>query len=495
MAFMKGKIARTAAATLSAGALVVAIAAPTTSFGQAITLRRSCTDTSCIANTNVGIPIAAQLSSQRASLDPSVSNRQSNDADQDSVNANHGIAAEVLAQSQSSRQSGGDQSNDLSNHQDQDARASVDTRGGDVAAIGPSAIVHFDLSQDSDASVTGDAVAVSHIGQAGGDASNRGDNEANGGDANGGGRAIGGDGNGNSLASSLAAQLRSGNADADTSAHAGDGGNSRASSGDADADGGRGGSGGDARTGGNGNGAVAADIAASINALIHGGRGADTASGGDTTAGDASNTSGSGDGTGGAGAAGGSGTATSGSSTSTGGAGGTADANTSSATGSATNTSGAATSTGGSNVGNANNDGRGGSADGGTAGHVAAGGNGTINGNTVTAALVGGTSANVLDVSFSQTGNPSATGGSTSNTGSATASPSQSATLNGNNSQTLTNNPSQTGTNGGVSQTQTATSDLAQTLSNDAQNRARAALTQNRNGDATATTGDQSNTP
>src|SRR5690349_17295934 len=119
MAFMKGKIARTAAATLSAGALVVAIAAPTTSFGQsAITLRRSCTDTSCIANTNVGIPIAAQLSSQRASLDPSVSNRQSNDADQDSVNANHGIAAEILAQTQSTRQSGGDQSTDLSNRQD-----------------------------------------------------------------------------------------------------------------------------------------------------------------------------------------------------------------------------------------------------------------------------------------------------------------------------------------------------------------------------------------
>ena len=193
MPFLKGKFARSAAATLSATALVVAIAAPNSAFGQAITLRRSCNDSdaSCIATSqrNLSVPIAAQLSAQHAVVTPSVASSQSNDLDQTADNSNRGIAADILAQNQSLSQSGGDQSSDLSNHQDVDSRASTGAWGGTTIAVGPNAHIDFSPSQSADASANGDATATSSTGQGGGNGTASGDIGANGGNASGSGAA------------------------------------------------------------------------------------------------------------------------------------------------------------------------------------------------------------------------------------------------------------------------------------------------------------------
>ena len=312
---------------LSATALVVALVAPSTVMGQSITLHRcGIDDSSCLSNVQVAVPIAVSLASQKASIEPSASSDQSNSTKQSADNSNKALAVDLLNQAQKNILSGGDQSNELSNKQSVDSSATVSTKGGETSAIGPNADVTFKLSQESDASITGDAIAKSDTGNAGNTATAKGNIDANGGDANGSSSAEGGNGNGNAKATDVAAQLESGNGLASTDASAGDGGNAKANSGDATGSGGGGGGGGGASTGHNGNDATAASIAASIAAALDDG----DASSDSASSGPASNGAGSGAGTGGAGGAGGAGSATSGNPSSTGGAGGAASSNSSS---------------------------------------------------------------------------------------------------------------------------------------------------------------------
>jgi len=212
MSLLKGKLARISAAGLSASALVVALVAPTTVMGQSITLHRcGIDDSSCLSSVQVAVPIAAQLASQKASLDPSASSDQSNKVKQSADNSNTSTINDMLSLAQKNVQVGGDQSNDITNVQKVESTATTSATGGDTSAIGPNADVTFELTQNSDASINGDAIARSSTGDAGNSASAKGDISANGGNASGSSDATGGNGNGNAEAADVAAQLKSGN--------------------------------------------------------------------------------------------------------------------------------------------------------------------------------------------------------------------------------------------------------------------------------------------
>lgn len=209
MSLPKGKLARVSAAGLSAAALVVALVAPSTVMGQSITLHRCGIDESnCLSNVQVAVPIAAQVATQTSSINPTATTSQSNSSDQSAENSNKAFALDLLKQAQKNVQVGGDQSNDLTNTQTVDSEATVETKGGATTAIGPNAIVHFDLSQESDASIHGSATATSSTGDAfGGTATSSGNIDASGGDASSNPLAEGGNGNGNSKAVDVAKQI------------------------------------------------------------------------------------------------------------------------------------------------------------------------------------------------------------------------------------------------------------------------------------------------
>ena len=248
MSLLKGKFARSAAAALSATALVVTLVAPSTVLGQSITLHRCdhADDPTCLNNVQVAVPIAAQVATQTGTVDPSAQSNQTNSSTQSTDNTARAVAIDALHQAQRNTQSAGNQSITLNNTPSVSSDASVEVKGGNTTAVGPEADVTFDLSQTSDASVHGNATASNTSGRAGGDATASGNIDASGGNANGHATAIGGDGNGNSRAVDVAAQIKSGNSRASTDATAGDGGDATSSSGDAALTGGAGGDSGDA---------------------------------------------------------------------------------------------------------------------------------------------------------------------------------------------------------------------------------------------------------
>src|SRR5712691_7979657 len=174
MSLLKGKIAQRSAVGLSAAALVAAIALPTTVMGQSITLNRCPAggtggpSTTCVSQ--IAVPIAVQHATQSSTIDPTVTNTQSNDVDLSASNRNRASAVDINAQSQRASQEGGDQTNHQSNDQDVSAHATNTTEGGATVAIGPSAHVTFTLSQSSDASANGDASVTQTTGNSGGNA-------------------------------------------------------------------------------------------------------------------------------------------------------------------------------------------------------------------------------------------------------------------------------------------------------------------------------------
>src|SRR5579864_9098532 len=233
MQVFKGKISQRSAIGLSTLALVAAIAAPSTVMGQSITLNRcpaaGNSDPTCTAQ--FAVPIAAQKATLAGTLDPSITNSESNSVDQSATNRNRASAEDLNSQKQRATQTGGDQSNDQSNDVPVDATAAMPTSGGAATAVGPVADISFTLQQGSDASAHGDANVTQVSGQAGGNASASGSIDAAGGDAAATSSADGGGDNGNTHAMSVARMLDSGNAHASTDAGAGNGGKAKASGG------------------------------------------------------------------------------------------------------------------------------------------------------------------------------------------------------------------------------------------------------------------------
>ena len=166
MSLLKGKLARTAAAGLSAAALVAALVAPSTVLGQSITLHRCdrADDPTCLSQVQVAVPIAAQVATQTGTVDPSSQSTQSSSSSQSTDNTARAMAVDALHQAQHDTQSGGDQSITLDNAPSLSADASVEVEGGKTVAIGPRAYVSFDLSQSSDASIHGSATATNTSG-------------------------------------------------------------------------------------------------------------------------------------------------------------------------------------------------------------------------------------------------------------------------------------------------------------------------------------------
>lgn len=444
MSLLNSKLARQSAVGLSAAALIAGLVVPATALGQEITLRRN----------TIQVPIAAQLNAQKSSQAAVAASKQSNDLDQSAVNANKGLAANSFEQDQDVSNRIDDQTNVQKNDVDVDSEAKAFAVGGDTTAIGPNAKVNFTPVIVTDASVAGDASATSSTGDAGGDVSQAasGDSEAN-----------GGSGNGNAVAASLAAQLKSGNAHSSTDADAGDGGNAYAK-GEADSDGGNGGK---ANSGLNGNGAKAASVAAQLTAR----RGES----GDNSAGDASNRANSGDANGGYGGAS---TADASGNSASGGYGGAAYGNYSTAAAEANNSSGDSSATSGNGNGM-----------GGYAGHTqqGAGGEGNSGWNKTEANLVGGIVENAVVFEFSQQGNAEATGGSTANYGSAQSNPAVSTWNTASNDNSQTASPSQDGTGGNASVDQAAWSNQEARQRNAAENAARNAAVLKAGGDSKAT--------
>src|ERR1043166_7017568 len=172
MSLLNSKIARRSAAGLSAVALIGAVALPTTVMGQSITLNRCPANgtggPSPLCTSQISVPIAAQNATQTGTLDPSVSNSQSNDVDLSASNRTRASQVDVNKQAQKNVQVSGDQTLDQSNDQDVDARASNTTAGGTTVAVGPITHVDFSLSQSSDASAHGDASVTQTTGRSGG---------------------------------------------------------------------------------------------------------------------------------------------------------------------------------------------------------------------------------------------------------------------------------------------------------------------------------------
>src|SRR3982074_1111205 len=109
MSLLTSKGPRRIAAGVSALALVLAAAAPTTVMAQSasgVTLHRSCAsgeeggDPTCLNNLQVAVPIAIQLAVQKAELETSVRNNQRNDVDQTATNRNKAAALNILSQEQ-----------------------------------------------------------------------------------------------------------------------------------------------------------------------------------------------------------------------------------------------------------------------------------------------------------------------------------------------------------------------------------------------------------
>src|SRR5262249_47787550 len=150
--FLKSKLARRSAAGLSAVALMTALLAPTGAWAQSFKMHRCMGDPQCVPSTsvavpqaNVEVPIAATLSDQSAKAAAEASSDQFNKASQDAENKNTVVGADTLAQKQVSDQTAGDQSNELSNWQKQNSSADVVVKGGDTTAIGPNAVVNYDV--------------------------------------------------------------------------------------------------------------------------------------------------------------------------------------------------------------------------------------------------------------------------------------------------------------------------------------------------------------
>jgi hypothetical protein len=494
MSLLNCKAVRRTAAGVSAIALVFAAAVPTTALGQsapAITLHRCVTtedggEGTCLNNIQVAKPFATQSSTQKAEMEAAVKNNQLNDVDQTATNRNKAWASTSNDQDQKAVQLGGIQSNDQSNKQDVDSRASTSAVGGATTATGPTANVNFSLSQWSDASVKGDAYATNITGKAGGDASATGAINTTGGNASARSEAEGGNGNGNVYGTSLAKQSESANANSWMDVSAGDGGDARAKGGNATGHGGEGGDGGNASNGHNGNGAEATSIAASIAAAVAFGDEDPMAraKSGSATADDATTSANSGSSTGGKGGSGGGGNATTGAQSTTGGDGGDANNNSNRLDPTANNTAGDVTGKSSGNNGNATSAAVGGDAHaGGANGNVARGGDGNSGRNTALAAVTGGTSQNFLSVGFTQKSGPtSATGGAVTNSGSATSNPSTSATNTGTNTAPQTQNTTQKGTAGAITQDLDAISKQAADLTNKADNRISNSLTQRASG-------------
>lgn len=496
----RSKDMRRGAAGVSAIALVLAAAAPTTVSAQPappITLHRSCSaddksDSDCLNNVQVAVPIAVQFAKQTATLKPSVDNDQSNTVDQSASNNNNAWATSSNDQDLKAIQVGADQSNDQDLTQKVSAEASNPAIGGKAVAIGPTADVTFDLTQESDASAHGNAVAVTKTGPAGGDARASGTVTTTGGNAGASSEADGGNGNGNVKGSSEAEQSKSGNAAASTDAWAGDGGNSKAEGGDATGHGGSGGDGGNADNGGNGNDAEANSLAASIAAAIA--KDDDSvakAMSDQATSGDASNKSNSGASNGGSGGSGGGGGAGGGDAWATAGRGGDANGNTSDASGWASNTSGAVTGKSSGDNGNATSSATGGNASaGGGNGNTAIGGRGDSGYNLNDARVAGGSSQNILGVSFTQSAGPTtASGGAATNNGWATASPIVTGTNKASQDAPQTQNTTQKGGPGAISQDQDAASKQSSDPLNKADNRISSTLDQKSGGTNSATSG------
>jgi hypothetical protein len=215
MPLLKGKFARISAVGLSATALVVGLLAPSVVMGQSITLHKcnGLDDSNCLSSIQIAVPTASQIGTQTASLgSPNATSDQSNSTTQSTSNHNDATLLDALGQAQKNVQVGGDQSNRVSSDPRLVADPSVDVGSGDSKAVGPIANVSFHLSQSSDASIHGSATAVSDTGDAGGNATASGAVTSSAGDANGHASADGGNGNGNSKASDVAAQIKSGTA-------------------------------------------------------------------------------------------------------------------------------------------------------------------------------------------------------------------------------------------------------------------------------------------
>jgi hypothetical protein len=494
MSLLNCKGVRRIAAGFSALALVVAAAVPTTALGQsapAITLHRCVSaedggDATCLNNIQVAKPWASQSATQTAELEAAVKNKQSNEVDQTATNRNKAWASTSNDQEQKAVQLGGDLSNDQSNKQEVDSRASTSAVGGATTATGPVANVIFSLGQWSDASAKGDANANINTGQAGGNASASGTINTTGGDASARSEAEGGNLNGNVSGTSTAKLSGSANATSWMDIAAGDGGDARAKGGSATGNGGDGGDGGKASNGHNGNDAEATSIAASIAAALADGdeEALARAKSGSATAGDAKTSASSGSSTGGKGGAGGSGDATTGAQSTTGGDGGDANNNSNRLDPTATNTAGDVTGKSSGNNGNATSAAWGGDAHaGGANGNVARGGDGSSGHNSALAAVTGGTSQNFLSVGFTQTSGPiSAKGGSVTDNGNATSNPNTSASNTGTNTAPQTQNTTQKGTAGAITQDLDAISKQAADPSNSADNRISNSLTQRASG-------------
>jgi hypothetical protein len=497
MSLLKSKGVRRIATGFSALTLVFAAAIPTLALGEsapAIKLHRECPtnkdggDPSCgFSNVQVAKTSATQSATQEAEMEATVKNTQSNDVDQTATNRNKAWASTSNDQEQKAVQLGGELSNDQSNKQDVDSRASTSAEGGATIAKGPVANVSFNLSQSSDASAHGKATAFNVTGNAGGDAWASGPVTTTGGNASARSEAEGGKSNGNVSGTSMAKLSDSANATSWLDISAGDGGDARAKGGDATGNGGEGGDGGKASNGHNGNDAEATSIAASIAKAIADGDDDPIAhaKSGWAKAGDASTSADSGGSSGGKGGAGGSGDATTGTQDTSAGKGGNANDNSNRLDPTATNTAGDVTGKSSGNNGNATSAAWGGDAHaGGSNGNVARGGDGSSGHNDTLAAVTGGTSQNFLSVGFTQKSGPTtAKGGSVTNSGSATSDPNTSASNTGTNTAPQTQNTTQKGTAGAITQDLDATSKQVSDPSNSADNRISNSLTQRVKGD------------